>query len=166
MGLRNWIVNARKGKVTKRQGFKRWRRAAAFRDSLKARGFKTNLRRRYAEFHQVRAEWSKQRPSGCIVKKKYTLERYLLRKLAIKEGMTRTSSDRASNSLASVGRVSDHWSKVHTSWAEDYWHSSEAKMHDFAKKATALLKKHGVLKQVLVHDAGSGNHVHVAGRVK
>lgn len=104
----------------------------------------------------LEALWEK-----VLNRKKQTPQRKAIRKLAKKRDMTLTSGDRDYNTLAGVGRISDHWDKVETSWADDYWHPSERKMREF----TAELQHEHRLKQVLFHDAGSGNHVHAAGYV-
>lgn len=90
---------------------------------------------------------------------KWSPARDRIRQEASTRGLSHTSGDRSHNTLAPVGRMSDHWSAVASSWADDYWHSSVAEMEKFAE----WCKKQDGIKQCLVHDAGSGNHVHVAG---
>lgn len=90
---------------------------------------------------------------------KYSWVRAAIRNEASRRGLTHTSGDRDYNSLASVGRVSDHWDEVDASWADDYWHKDTSVMEKFARDVQQQYN----LKQVLVHDAGSGNHVHIAG---
>lgn len=99
------------------------------------------------------------KPEGVLTWAKWTLQRSRVRFGARRRGMVRTSGDRTYNSLASVSRISDHWVEATDSWAEDFWHPDPAVMHDYAD----ALRRRGGLKQVLVHDAGSGLHLHVAG---
>lgn len=123
---------------------------------------KINQRRGIRNAHVVELEEpAKERvkPEGVLVWAKWTLQRSRVRLGAARRGMIRTSGDRTYNSLASVGRVSDHWVEATDSWAEDFWHPESRVMYDYAD----TLRRRGGLKQIIVHDAGSGLHLHVAG---
>lgn len=97
-------------------------------------------------------------PAMVLRRKKWTKQRREIRAEAKKWGMSLTSGDRTYNTLRPP-KKSDHWTEVESSWADDYWHASWNRMESFE----AMLKSNYPLKQVLLHDAGSGNHVHVAG---
>ena len=103
-------------------------------------------------------------PSRVLRWAKWTPQRARVRRLAKKRGMTLTSGDRLWNTLASRGRLSAHWFRFTGQWADDYWHPDGAAMRRFGAEVLATRKaKEPRFAQVLVHDAGSGNHVHVAG---
>lgn len=104
------------------------------------------------------------KPAKVLHWRKWTPQRARVRRLARKRGMTLTSGDRVYNSLASKGRISAHWIRFNSQWADDYWHPSLQVMRDFAVEVNARRpSSEPRFAQVLVHDAGSGNHVHVAG---
>lgn len=137
-----------------RNGVKRWNLANAKRIAKELHDAKHAARVRI-----YKKPIEKILPDRVRLWKKWTPTRGKVRQDALTWGMSLTSGDRDYNSLASVGRVSDHWTWASGSWADDYWHSDMELMNKFAAYISA--KYH--LKQVLVHDAGSGDHVHVAG---
>lgn len=111
-------------------------------------------------------EKARLKPEGVLTWAKWTLLRAKVRFGARRRGMVRTSGDRTYNSLASVGRTSDHWEERLDSWAEDFWHPEPGRMYAYAdalRPKVSSTRDRSKLKQVLVHDAGSGLHLHVAG---
>lgn len=103
------------------------------------------------------------RPEKVTLWAKWTPQRAALRLYMKLHGFTLTSGDRSENSLASVGRVSDHWIGRLDSWADDWWMADGATMSAMADKLNRGVKGIGQLKQTLYHNAGSGFHVHTAG---
>jgi hypothetical protein len=96
-------------------------------------------------------------PTSAASGRKWSPVRDLVRREAQARGLRHTSGDR-SRKLTADGNVSDHWQGQAASWADDYV-GSAANMRAFKQ----WLDARGDLKQVMLHDAGSGLHVHVAG---
>lgn len=111
----------------------------------------------------LRAE-PRRRPAKVLRWVKWTPQRARVRRIAKRRGLTLTSGDRLWNTLASRGRLSAHWIRFPSQWADDYWHPDAAVMKRFADEVLATRRgNEPAFAQVIVHDAGSGNHVHVAG---
>lgn len=126
-----------------------------------AAAYELNSRSGIRNAHPVKLdepEKERRKPPGVLVWAKWTLQRSRIRLFMWRRGMVLTSGDRTYNTLAPDG-VSDHWVEARSSWADDYWCPDYIKMRAAADKLRRVQK----LKQVLVHDAGSGDHIHVAG---
>lgn len=105
------------------------------------------------------------RPAKVSRWRKWTPQRAAQRTYLKARGFIHTSGDRTYNSLTPP-KVSDHYEGRQDSWADDWWHPDYSRMVAEAGKLQRGVRGLGRFKQVLVHDAGSGEHLHVAGFTK